>query len=63
MICVSVLRQLDWGKTKIDQGVWEEDAHWVWHNESQNYNRVKTRTHEKYGCFNASSAVILRSGS
>lgn len=26
MICVSVLRQLDWGKTKIDQGVWEEDA-------------------------------------
>lgn len=63
MICVSVLRQLDWGKTKIDQGVWEEDAHWVWHNESHNYNRVKTRTHEKYGCFNASSAVILRSGS
>lgn len=34
MICVSVLRQLDWEKTKTGQGVWVGGVHWAWHNES-----------------------------
>lgn len=63
MICVSVLRQLDWEKTKIGQGVWVGGVHWAWHNESYIYSSVKSGTHGKYGCFNASSAVILLSGS